>query len=86
MPSVRRKQGNDHVYIELVESLIDTVPKRCHLSKILKTSELFNSKILCVEIDVKQIIIAEPNDHNESIWTGALFGKAEVLETQLFNN
>lgn len=81
-----RKQGNDHVYIELVEFSTDTVLKRCNLSTILKTSVLFNSEIPCVEIDVKKIIIAEPDDYYARIFTGALFGKAKMLEMQLFNN
>ena len=82
MPSVRRKQGNDHVYIELVELFIDTSPK----DVILKTSELFNSEIPCVEIDVKIIIIAEPHAPCARICSGALLGKAKMVGTQLFNN
>lgn len=36
MLSVIRKQGNDHVYIKLVEFLTDTIPQKYTLSEILK--------------------------------------------------
>lgn len=70
-----RKWGNNHVYIKLVEFLIETTPPKYNLSKILQKSVLFNSEIPFVEIYLKIIMIEEPNDCYAKIFIGALLEK-----------